>query len=87
LESGFLTEAERVLWRVTSVVCTILPLPFFLIIRVAGEFMDGIYATNFSMFLYSICRVYLIVEPIIGLRSLPAAAYQSVAWSNFLPHI
>jgi hypothetical protein len=36
---------------------------------------------------YATARPYLIVEAFISLRALPLAAYESVNWSNFLPHV
>ncbi|KAI9709005.1 MAG: hypothetical protein M1812_007818 [Candelaria pacifica] len=36
---------------------------------------------------YGASRLYTVVEAFVGLRALPAGAYTSVNWSNFLPHI
>jgi hypothetical protein len=36
---------------------------------------------------YVIARTYVIVEGFVSLRALPRSAYESVSWSNFLPHI
>jgi hypothetical protein len=36
---------------------------------------------------YGTARLYLIVEAFISLRALPLAAYETVNWSNFLPHL
>jgi hypothetical protein len=36
--------------------------------------------------LYSLARAFLIIEPFVGLRSLPPAAFQTVEWINYLPH-
>lgn len=35
---------------------------------------------------YIVARCYFFVEAIISLRSLPPSAYQTVVWTNFLPH-
>lgn len=37
--------------------------------------------------LYCIFRGYILVEDIVGLRSLPDSAYQTVEWSVYVPHL
>ncbi|KAI5460826.1 hypothetical protein BGZ63DRAFT_414924 [Mariannaea sp. PMI_226] len=37
--------------------------------------------------LYLVFRGYILVEDVVGLRSLPPSAYESVDWLVFLPHI
>lgn len=36
---------------------------------------------------YSVARTYIICEGFVGLRSLPNTAFDSVKWSNFVPHM
>jgi hypothetical protein len=36
--------------------------------------------------LYALCRAYILVEDFIGLRRLPTGAFQTVSWSDYLPH-
>lgn len=36
---------------------------------------------------YTIFRGYILVEDVIGLRSLPASAFETIEWSQYLPHI
>ncbi|KAJ9602090.1 hypothetical protein H2200_013450 [Cladophialophora chaetospira] len=36
---------------------------------------------------YSICRLYVLVESFVALRELPPSAYQQVDWGRWLPHI
>lgn len=35
---------------------------------------------------YCVCRAVVLVEDIIGLRSLPESAFQTVSWSKYIPH-
>lgn len=35
---------------------------------------------------YVIIRLYILVEPFIGLRSLSTVTFESVQWVNFIPH-
>ncbi|KAJ5123494.1 hypothetical protein N7448_009591 [Penicillium atrosanguineum] len=37
-------------------------------------------------FLYCSSRVFILVEDLIGLRSLPESAFQTVSWSKYIPH-
>ncbi|KAI1632907.1 hypothetical protein F4809DRAFT_625556 [Biscogniauxia mediterranea] len=39
------------------------------------------------VFPYFVCRIYLLVEVLAGLRDMPQGAYASVQWSNYLPHV
>lgn len=35
---------------------------------------------------YCLSRAYILVEDVIGLRSLPEDAFQVVSWSKYIPH-
>jgi hypothetical protein len=37
--------------------------------------------------LYSVARLYIIIEALVGLRALPTGAYATVDWTSFLPHM
>lgn len=48
--------------------------------------MPLFYALTLVFSVYSIVRLYFVVEVFVGLRSLPVSAYESVTWTKFLPH-
>ncbi|PWY67091.1 hypothetical protein BO94DRAFT_561221 [Aspergillus sclerotioniger CBS 115572] len=37
--------------------------------------------------MYCVGRAYILTEDFIGLRSLPATAYNTVSWSDYVPHL
>ena len=37
--------------------------------------------------LYVVFRMYILAEDVVGLRSLPSNAYDTVDWLSFIPHI
>ncbi|KAL2144735.1 hypothetical protein VTI28DRAFT_8581 [Corynascus sepedonium] len=37
--------------------------------------------------LYLVFRAYILIEDLVGLRSLPSDAYKTVEWLSFLPHV
>ncbi|KAI9776513.1 MAG: hypothetical protein M1839_009547 [Geoglossum umbratile] len=91
--SDFASRAEELLWRASSVMTSALPILIFATLIGSDFIDDGIVEGAFPilstvlMVAYGICRSYLMVEPFVGLRSLPADAYDAVQWANFIPHI
>ena len=96
---ALLSHAERWLWRASMVFCCtvgIIAWQLHFLLRVLWKFncirgqklddVDGsilFIASN----LYTFFRLFIIFEVFFSLRALPRSAYQSVQWSNFLPHI
>lgn len=37
-------------------------------------------------FIYTLAKTYIVVEVFVSLRSLPSGAFDSVNWSNYIPH-
>ena len=82
--SPFSSSKERLAWRVCSVATTALPVPM-----VYQVFLDRIFAGIvfcFLLFLYVIARLTIIILAFTSLRALPANAYETVNWTNYVPH-
>jgi hypothetical protein len=37
--------------------------------------------------IYATARAYILIEPLLGLRSMQAGAFDTVDWMAFLPHV
>jgi hypothetical protein len=83
---SFASEPERLLWRIASTgACAAVVLMWavtFIRPKIIGLVLAGL-----SAIFYCICRIYLMVEVFVGLRSAPEALYQSTAWQNVLPGV
>lgn len=94
------TQVEYMLWRVSCLVLMCYPL-VPIIIPPSGELLLNrapkwvllVYGGSMSFIsllgaiAYVGARLILLVLPFLELRALPPLAHQTVAWSNFLPHI
>lgn len=89
----FPTHEERFAWRFLSLY---LPISAILIRQLAMEwdtkqkvwvhpYLPRV-ANVAMLFLYIVARSYIIVEVFTGLRGSPATLYETVDWSNYLPH-
>jgi hypothetical protein len=95
----FLSLLEMWLWRSNSLAITALPLLIMLCVALGIQLEDTCvgdvvwgYAAQVVMafilpILYVICRIVLLVLPLIQLRSLPPSAFLVIPWSTFMPHI
>jgi hypothetical protein len=89
----FPSHTEQLLWRISSVAITGIPLG----IVVIGMFLNpgpfdisdalSIILIILLTLLYPISRVLLLVVSFTALRSLPSSAFQTVEWTTFLPHL
>ncbi|KAI0041627.1 hypothetical protein FA95DRAFT_673355 [Auriscalpium vulgare] len=98
----FPSHAEATVWRVSSVTITALPGLFFLVFmpllfafnyapdswhhKAIGRALLSAMPLPFSI-VYVLTRLVLFVLAFSTLRALPAAAYQSVQWTHFIPHL
>jgi hypothetical protein len=89
----FPSDAEQILWRVSSVVITGVPIaavpPGVLNARSdSGSWVGdvgAVIAVGVSI-AYTISRLSLLVLAFLSLRALPPDAYRSVQWTSLIPH-
>jgi len=96
----FPSSAERLLWRISAISVTGVPL----FMTLTGQFaMDNSDKPNYllryiakaqiflllapSFLLYICARLTLLVLPFLALRSLPPDAYRTADWTRFIPHV
>lgn len=91
--SPFPTSKERLAWRVCSATTTALPAPLALLLFVLSSpdnsktMRKWIVPASIAMtLLYVIGRITIIVLAFMSLRALPADAFQTVTWNNYIPH-
>ena len=90
---SFPTNRELLMWRISSVAITAvpiyIPLMFYLGLSLSDMFGDAV--TYFSPLsggiLYIIARAVTLVLAFTSLRDLPPGAYQTVHWTTFIPHL
>jgi hypothetical protein len=91
---SFPSHTEQLLWRISSVAITGIPLIMAMIGFIEAIFDDitipaivGIPFSVLSVILYVLSRVALLVLALMALRSLPHSALQTVQWTTFIPHV
>ena len=88
---SFPTHAELLIWRISCVAITAVPVYFPLMVFFfgIGNIIGDI--TVISVFpagiLYILARVFTLVLAFTSLRDLPPGAYETVHWTTFIPHI
>jgi hypothetical protein len=92
---AFPSHVEKLLWRLSALSIVAMPVVIVLGIVVYQNFffldqtiwMVVLFAGLFGALLYIPARILLLTLTFTTLRSLPLAAYQTVQWTTFIPHI
>jgi hypothetical protein len=85
----------RAIWRAASLAIVFAPVSILLLFGyvIWSEGSDtvsgtlALLATFPSFFVYIVARVILIVLILMSFRSLPPGVYNTVAWTEFIPHV
>jgi len=90
----FPSSTEQTLWRVASVSISGIPILFLPLLFALSITPDeniklkiGFIIMYSQSSLYVLCRLGLLVLPILCLRSLPPAVYRVVHWTSLIPHV
>ena len=94
---SFPTHRELLMWRVSSVTITAVPIyiPLMLLLAVLLGKMNfdksannvGYFGTLSGVILYILARAITLVLAFTSLRGLPPGAYETVHWTTFIPHV
>ena len=91
---SFPTHTELLMWRISSIAITAVPIYIPLIFLTGGWLADMGFDTTVFYFgplsggiLYIIARAITLVLAFISLRDLPPGAYETVHWTTFIPHV
>lgn len=93
---GFLTESEKTLWRMSSLTLSGSIALYFLIAlgatiifgnpaRAPG-WLRGL-GVLLPTLIGVIARACLVAAMLASLRSLPPSAYETIPWTNYIPHL
>ena len=91
---SFLTYTELLMWRVSCVAITAVPI-YISLGFVLGSFLSEmgsgdtiLYFFSLSgVLLYILARAITLVLAFTSLRGLPPGAYETVHWTTFIPHV
>jgi hypothetical protein len=81
----FPSFTERLLWRISSVGVTVIPVVIVVIFDWLSESqLKGSFTWIAALF-YTLFRLYMFVEMFASLREVPASVYQTPQWSQYFP--
>ena len=92
----FPTHTELLMWRVSSVTITAVPVYIPLMYGLGGWFISmdfdtigdiGFISILPAGLLYIIARVFTLVLALTSLRDLPPGAFDTIHWTTFIPHV
>lgn len=85
----FPSHTELLIWRVCTLIITA-SMPFAAVIVLTSKEdqpkANSLIVLSSIAGCYLFARLFMIVEVFIGLRSLPAGAFETVKWTSFIPH-
>ena len=95
---SFPAHTELLIWRISSVVITAVPIYIPSLLFLAGwlerKMNSEKFGTTISYFgtlsgsiLYIIARAVTLVLAFTSLRELPPGAYETIHWTTFIPHV
>jgi hypothetical protein len=93
--TNFPTPVEQDLWRIACTMMVLLPLCLWCPMRtgIKDEYywvrQGRVVLSYAGAFAYVLCRLFVIVEPFLQFRDMPAGVFQSIQlpWSKYFPHI
>ena len=90
---SFPTHAELLIWRVSCVAITAVPIYISLGLLLGAWLADMIGDTVLYFIpisggvLYILARAVTLILAFTSLRDLPPGAYETVHWTTFIPHV
>ena len=94
---SFLTHIELLMWQISSVAITAVPVYVPLVFSLGtwlGDMDFEIFGITFLVFgplcggiVYIIAQAVTLVLAFISLRNLPPGAYETIHWTTFIPHV
>ena len=93
---SFPTHTELLMWQLSSVAITAVPVYIPLVFGLGGWFINVndkigdifvIFGPLSGGMLYILARAVTLVLAFVSLRDLPPGAYETVHWTTFIPHV